>query len=251
MGVIWLILGIIITADALGVGLSYNFNIGEFVTMAVGMLMIIYGANHKKIKSGKGFFRLYRYLMRLMMVYIIGMSAFLCAYGTFSTVNYNEDYAIVLGGGIINNRPTEGLKSRLDAAAEYHSENPDAVIIVSGGQGNNEITAEANVMYDYLAEKGVNADVIVKESEANNTYENYKLSNLAVNNKLTDSSTVTITNDYHMFRSTLYASMCGINTHTLSAPTKLYLIPVSYIRESFAMIKMLVYYLPMDKFILK
>lgn len=48
------------------------------------------------------------------------------------------DAVIVLGAQVRKSGPSTILKYRLDAAAAYLKENPDAVCIVSGAQGSNE-----------------------------------------------------------------------------------------------------------------
>ena len=57
---------------------------------------------------------------------------------------------IVLGCRVKGDRPTLMLKRRLDSAYEYLSVNPDALVIVSGGKGDDEIMSEAKCMKDYL-----------------------------------------------------------------------------------------------------
>ncbi len=239
MGILWILIGIVIAADGAAIGFTGTFNPGEFITMAVGAVLIIYGLHHRRFVKK----RLFKYFVRIMMSYFVIMSLFLFAYGQVNDTDYNEDYVIVLGGGIKDERPTAALQERLDRAVEYHRKNPDAKIIVTGGKGGNENVPEAEVMYDYLAEQGVDTERLIKESEAHNTYENFSKSKRLMNYG-SDTEVVTISSDYHMFRSKLYASMSGIDTHTLSSHTQIFLVPTSYIRESLAVIKMLVYYIP-------
>ena len=53
---------------------------------------------------------------------------------------------IVLGCKTINGAPSYMLQARLDKAIEYLEENPSAVCIVTGGQGDDDIEAEADTM---------------------------------------------------------------------------------------------------------
>lgn len=48
------------------------------------------------------------------------------------------NYVIVLGAHVRSTGPSRALALRLDRAYTYALENPDAVLIVSGGQGSNE-----------------------------------------------------------------------------------------------------------------
>ena len=93
----------------------------------------------------------------------------------------------------------------------------------------------------------MSAERIIKEESSRNTYENFMYSDAVAASALKNSSVVTITSNYHAFRAKMYASRCGIDTRTLGAPTKWYLIPVSYVRESIAMIKLFMSYIPFDK----
>lgn len=243
MGILWILIGIIIAADGAAVGFTGTFNPGELITLAVGAILIIYGLYHKSFVKKGGKYRLFKYFVRIMTVYFAVMSLFLFAYGQVNDTDYKEDYVIVLGGGIKDGEPTAALRERLDRTVEYHRKNPDAKIIVTGGKGGNENVPEAEVMYEYLAKKGVNTERLITESEAHNTYENFSLSKRLMNYG-SDTGVVTISSDYHMFRAKLYASMSGIDTDTLSSHTQIFLVPTSYIRESLAVIKMLVYYIP-------
>lgn len=245
MGVVILILGILLTADAAAVGVMLSG--GLSISLAVGIFLMIWGFNYKNLREGNGFMKFLNVVFMLFLVYIVGMSCFLGAYGAFGNSSYHEDYAVVLGSAIRNSQPMPDLTERLNTAADYCEKNPNATVIVSGGQGSDENVSEAEVMYTYLAEHRVSADRIVKEEGSRNTRENFALSNAAVGGALGTSSVVTITSKYHVFHAQMYAKQCGIDTRTLGAPVKWYLIPVSYVRESLAMVKLLWSYIPFDK----
>ena len=247
MGIVILILGILLTADAAAVAVMFSG--GLSVSLAVGLFLIIWGFNYRNLKEGNGFMKFLNVIFTLFLVYVIGMSCFLAAFGFMPSVNYAEDYAVVLGCAVRNSQPLPDLAGRLDAAVEYCDENPNATVIVSGGQGRDENVSEAEVMYSYLVSHGVDANRIIKEDKSGNTRENFAMSDAAVNGELKTSRVVTITNDYHTFRAQMYARQCGIDTRVLGSPTKPYLIPVSYVRESIAMVKLLIYYLPIDSII--
>ena len=62
---------------------------------------------------------------------------------------------IVLGCKAKGEKPSRMLRYRLNTAYDYLSENQDAVCILSGGQGEDEIITEAECMYNYLVDKGI------------------------------------------------------------------------------------------------
>lgn len=244
MPIILFIVGLILAGDGLAVIVSVNFELGAFLTLIIGLIMLFWSVNYRRIKASKGAVRFCRNLFKIGVIYIFTASLFLGVYGLVNDVNYNEDYMLVLGCGIRDSKPLMTLKERLDAALDYAEKNPDVKIIVTGGQGTNENVPEAEVMYNYLVEKGIDKNNIIKESNSHNTYENYQLSDEILNNTLKNYDVVTITSDYHMFRAKLYAKLSGIDTKTYSAKTSIYLVPVSYVRESLALIKMIGYYMP-------
>ena len=65
------------------------------------------------------------------------------------------DYLIVLGAQVKKEGPSKTLRLRLDKAAEYARQNPDTILILSGGQGSDELVSEAQAMQDYLAQAGI------------------------------------------------------------------------------------------------
>ena len=70
------------------------------------------------------------------------------------------DYIIVLGAGVIGTRVTPLLAARIDKGIELLHDNPDAVLILSGGQGPGEDIAEGEAMARYAEEQGVGREKI-------------------------------------------------------------------------------------------
>lgn len=87
-------------------------------------------------------------------------------YGVRDTVTYEEQAVIVLGAGIKGNQVSRTLQLRLDKTIEYAQKNPNALIVVSGGQGPQETVTEACAMEKYLLENGIRAERILKEEQA-------------------------------------------------------------------------------------
>lgn len=86
------------------------------------------------------------------------------------------DYVIVLGAQMKADGPSKALQYRLDEAIRYLNENPSSKVIVSGGQGSDEHISEAQGMYEYLVEKGIEKDRIIKEDKSVNTTQNLAFS---------------------------------------------------------------------------
>jgi uncharacterized SAM-binding protein YcdF (DUF218 family) len=176
-------------------------------------------------------------LFAFLFIVLIG---FIAAHGLRGTVTYREDAVLVLGAGIKGESVTKTLANRLDAALEYNQRNPDAPIIVSGGQGPGEYITEALAMERYLTAAGIAAEMIVKEEQAYSTYTNMVFSKALLNNLFneTQPTVVIVTNDFHMYRSAQFAKAAGITAAYLPAPTPWYGYPLNFCREAAAVIKM-------------
>ena len=170
----------------------------------------------------------------------VGFSVFLFAYGRRSLANFDEEVAIVLGAGIQDGVVGEMLAMRLDAAVYYHTRNPNALIIVSGGLGHREYITEAEAMARYLVERGVNPRVILLEGLAYSTYSNMRYSSEIISSEFdAPPRAVVITSDFHIFRSVRFARQAGIYDVTFhSSSTPLLSAPFAYVREVASVIKM-------------
>ena len=218
-------------------------NIGTYLTVGLGVVLIVVGLFFKIIKKLFIYplFKLLSLCVSLLLILALITSGFLFIYGKADTVTYDEDYLVVLGCGLNGTEPSLSLKSRLNTALSYLENNTDCTVIVSGGQGNGEDITEAEAMSVYLTEHGITRDRIIKEESATSTSENFKLSNLATNGVLTDSSAALITNDFHVFRANSLAKLEGLIMTHLGAKTPPSTIISSYLRECLALAKMYVF----------
>ncbi|WP_317854677.1 YdcF family protein [Chakrabartyella piscis] len=149
------------------------------------------------------------------------------------------DAIIVLGAGLIGEDVSLSLASRLDTAAAYHQAHPNSVIVVSGGQGENEIVTEAYAMSKYLQNTyDIGSDSILLEEQSTRTTENFQYSKRILDEHFDgDYTAIFVTNDFHVYRSELLADLAGLEAEGISAPSPWYLLPNYYVREYFALIK--------------
>lgn len=220
-----------------------NIDFGIIATAVIGAVFILYALFYMKInsfmKKHKAVLAVKRILLFVLAAALL-FSCFLFVYGNVDTVRYDEDALIVLGAGLHGDTVSLPLKYRLDAAAEYAKKNPDALIVVSGGQGFQETVTEAAAMEKYLAERGVSTSRIAKEEEATSTFENYKFSKELLDSRFGAGqySVATITNDFHIFRAGLLASLNGLKTTHYHAKIPWYTTVPNYIRECAALLKL-------------
>lgn len=146
------------------------------------------------------------------------------------------DYIIVLGAQVRDDGPSTVLRFRLETAYDYLSENERTMCIVSGGQGFNEPRAEADVMAEYLIERGIDAKRIIREDKAVNTVQN--IENSMAFFDPASARVGIVTNDFHVFRGTKLAEKAGIEyVCGIAAPSSAPYLPNNMTRESLGIAK--------------
>ncbi|HFI0626270.1 TPA: YdcF family protein [Streptococcus suis] len=138
------------------------------------------------------------------------------------------DYVVVLGAGLIGDKITPLLASRIDKGIAIYQKQPGCKLIMSGGQGPDEIIAEGQAMANYVLEKGVPAEDILIENQSTNTEENLKFSYALMK---PGSRFALVTNYYHVFRALLLARKLKIKCIGYGARTKFYFSLNAFIRE--------------------
>lgn len=152
-------------------------------------------------------------------------------------------YVIVLGAGVNGTEPSLTLRERINSAYDYLSKNPEAVAILSGGQGEHEDITEAACMYQELTELGIRPDQLIVEDQSTSTIENLQFSLDAVEseNGFRPNRIGIISSEYHLFRATQFAKDLGLDP--IGIPAKTTWIPLRinyYLREIVAVWKYLV-----------
>ena len=148
----------------------------------------------------------------------------------------NLDFIIVLGAQVRKEGPGTVLQYRLDAAIDYLNNNPDTLVIVTGGKGVNEPSPEAVIMQDYLIKKGIDKERIRIEYECQNTTQN--ISNSLKLYDIKDKKVGIVTNNFHLYRAMSIAKKQGIkNVYGISAYSTPYYLPHNSIRETAGILK--------------
>ena len=151
------------------------------------------------------------------------------------------DAVIILGAGVNGERPSLVLQSRINRAWEYAQDNPDVLLILSGGQGEGEYITEAEAMRRALAARGADESKILLEDKSKSTYENFIFSRdiLLKNGIDIDAANIIfITNNFHVFRAGFIARRLGLQMIGLPAAEIPWWLNINYyIREPFALVK--------------
>lgn len=193
------------------------------------------------------------FLPRLALLrHFLAAADFLLLYVTFlylSYVLYNfwcglfpirrePDYIIILGSGLFGDKVPPLLAQRLDKGWQiYEKFGRRPRIIVSGGQGPDELVSEAQAMAAYLTEKGLDPDAILLENQSRTTYENLLFSKSLMKPESADKGYhVVVTNSFHALRAGVYMRRIGIKGRSIGSPTALYFLPSAWIRETVGLV---------------
>ena len=236
------VIGAVILLNGIFLCVYSNMNLGVILTVLLGMFFLAWGIFYKRISyiTRKGVLKFIKNFVLVFFSIELLFIAFLALYGHIDDVSYKEDAVIVLGAGIRGEQVTLPLKMRLDKAIEYNNKNPDAFIVVTGGQGFQETITEAAAMERYLIEHGVKKERIIKEEKATSTNENMRFSKEILDSYFdSEYKIAVITNDFHVFRGVSIAKMEGFGTVShLHAGLQWYNMIPCYLRESIAILKM-------------
>ena len=146
---------------------------------------------------------------------------------------------VVLGAAIHGDRPSRMLADRLRVAADYLAAHPEAVCVVSGGQGDDEDYPEGAVMKNYLVELGIEPDRVFTEEVSTNTYENLAFSLDIIAREGLPADLLIATQEFHQFRAAQYARRAGAGSvYALPCATPWYAVVGYWVREFAAISRM-------------
>ena len=165
--------------------------------------------------------------------------------GAHDSIDGDPQVMIILGCQLHDWGPSVMLQDRLDKALDYLKDHPEVVVVVSGGQGENEPTSEAQGMADYLADHGFARENIILETQSHNTHQNLTYSARHLEERGADikAGVVIVSNGFHLTRAKMLAGRAGYeNVSVLAAPsshtpTRLKM----YVREPLALVKSFVF----------
>ncbi len=166
-------------------------------------------------------------------VYILALLAMYSISAVLNLVHLkkkrNADYIVVLGSGILGTKVTPLLGARIERGIELLRYNPDALLIMSGGQGPGEDIPESRAMADYAVERGVDMEKIRMEQKSISTEENLRFSRELMDKE--NPKIIIVTTAYHVFRALILARQQEIPCVGFGAKTKWYFTLNALIRE--------------------
>jgi len=153
----------------------------------------------------------------------------------------DPDVMVILGCQVYDYGPSILLRDRLDTALDYLEQHPDMTVVVSGGQGPDEPSSEAEAMAKYLMDHGVEEDAVILEADSHNTSQNlrYTMDRLTEEDVDLSEGVLIVSNGFHLARARMLADRAGFeDISTLAAPashlsSRMYM----YVREPLALVK--------------
>ena len=214
-------------------------NSGSYVGIAFSLCLIIYGFLSVIINniigviwnkpSGK--------IVLIFLAVIISAIIVFVSVATYNMISAahnppeKDTTVVVLGCQVHSYGPSLMLTERLEAALAYLNENKDVKCIVSGGQGEDEPMSEAECMYRWLTERGIDKERVYIEDKSKSTRENLIFSKKIIEEKGLNPIMTIVTNDFHQYRAGKIAKSLNIESYSVSGKTFKTILPTYYVRE--------------------
>lgn len=154
----------------------------------------------------------------LVALYVVFTFAqvYFTARGDTTSKNTKADVILVLGAAQFNGTPSLVLKSRLDHALELYKKTDVKYIVVTGGKQPGDMSTEASASANYLIDRGVADDHILREVNGSSTYDSLQDSAKFLKEKDLK-KVILVTDGFHMMRSKLIAEEFGLKVITSPA----------------------------------
>lgn len=235
---IW-ILAFIFSAETIYCSLTANLTAGLILLYLITFALIGAGIFYHPLMNffSFGVGRWIKWLLIFGTTVYVGLMIFL-ALGVPAAPNGTEQAIVVLGAGLQGEKVSSTLRYRLDAAREYFYQHPELPIVVTGGQGPQELCSEALAMKKYLVENGVPEESILMEDQSTSTLENFRFARkvLEENGYGKVDRIVFVTNRFHCYRAGLIAERVGLSVSAVPASISLTALLPCYLREVLAVL---------------
>jgi uncharacterized SAM-binding protein YcdF (DUF218 family) len=130
------------------------------------------------------------------------------------------DAVIVLGAAQYDGRPSPVLQDRLDHALALYEQGLTSMVVLTGGRQEGDRFTEATAGYNYLRDRGIPDEHLLKEVGGTSTYDSLAASARFLRERgLT--SVVLVTSDYHALRVEAIAEEVGLDATVSPTSTRL------------------------------
>ena len=229
---------------ALPLTLSVSLNIGNATGLAISVLLFLYGLLMPWVHGILFKWRVHkvlRFLYRGILGVITLIVLLVVIESTCMIVAANKEpepgaTVVVLGCRVYGERASLSMVERLDAAHEYLMEHPQSSCVLSGGKGDGENITEAECMYRYLVNKGIDESRLYKEEASATTRENLLFSKQLIEEQGLHPVIAIATSEYHMYRAGMIANALDIEWAAVPGRTAIWLFPTYYVRELYGIL---------------
>lgn len=217
-------------------------NVGVVVPLAASLLGMAWGFSTPSQLKRKGWRRRVAIVAWVCVGSFAALGVVISSFMVAAAVHKpqgGDSTVIVLGARIHGDRPSRMLRERLDAAAAYLKENPQANCVVSGGLGEGEQYTEAQVMKAYLCEQGITPERIFEEGCSTDTHENITYSLAVIREQGLSERMVIATQEFHQYRAATLARRAGIcDVSAATTATPMHLLLCYWVRECAAICRL-------------
>lgn len=220
-------------------------NIGNATGLTVSFALLIYGIFRKAVNRlirhwtaysvGKAVWIMFCAAI-CVIVLLAMLETALMVQTACNAPKQSNVTVVVLGCKVRDGRPSLMLEERLKAAYRYLSDHREAKCVLSGGQGPDEVISEAQCMYAYLVEMGIEKERLYIEDRSTSTRENLSYALEVIQKNGLEEQVVIVTNEFHCYRAKKVADALGISSKAVPAKTDPRLFPTYYVRELYGIL---------------
>ena len=180
--------------------------------------------------KGKRLHTWVKVLLALLLAVVVAFGALEAVVfsGARTQISGEPEIMVIFGCQVKPWGPSILLQDRLDTALDYLEDHPDMTVVVSGGQGDDEHISEAQCMYDYLTEHGVDGGQILLEDQSRNTRQNIENAAALLRDYPVERVLI-VTSDYHLPRALALAKDQGLSASGIGSTT----LPEYWIKNHF------------------
>ncbi|SDF81765.1 YdcF family protein [Pseudonocardia oroxyli] len=231
-----LVLGVFLVLNGVTMLRRERVSAGNSLSLLAGLgVLSLVAAALPVILSGPTWLKALWLLGSLVAVYLaFQFTAFLgyaWVYGLL-TRRRSADWVVVLGSGLIGDRVTPLLASRVGTGIAEFFRRGARLLVLSGGQGADEQVAEGEAMARWAVEHGAPPTAVRAETASRTTREN-----LLFSRELVQGPGLIVTSNYHVLRAAMLARRLGVDAQAVGAPTAGYFWPSAVLREFVAILR--------------
>lgn len=170
-----------------------------------------------------------------LTLFIISCNYYILSYSTpfvFTNSTVPSSTVVLILGAKVNppNIPSLALQDRLDTALDLYNNNKVSLFLVSGDHGTKDYD-EVNTMKQYLLDHNIPKEKIFLDHAGFDTYDSF----YRARDIFQVTSTIVVTQGYHLPRSIFIGNKLGITTYGVNAERTWF--PIFSVREVIARLK--------------